>query len=312
MSPIVKTSSQALLADIKAVIKQYPGFKMTVRQVYYRLVAAQKIPNSQKSYRQVKELLGKARMEGLISFDDIEDRTRTITRVTDSEAVVGHSVYLVRRTDEELSVEEFQNGFLNKFQNLDRYYDLPRWFNQPNMVVVFVEKQALQGLFMDVCEEKQVDLVVCKGYPSHSVLNDLAKRLRNYDDRNIKLIYCGDYDPSGLDIDRDVQDKLYNTFGIDFDFERNAITLDQIDEYDIPPAPAKDTDSRTAGMEARLGEAMQVELDAIDPPDLKRIVSEAIDKHFDQDIYVEREKELLERKLQINDWVPTVLQGDEQ
>lgn len=283
-----KQASIDLLADIKAVIAQYPNIKMTVRQVYYRLVAAQKLPNSMSSYNRVKRVLTEARLDGAVSFESIEDRTRTI---------------IAPDGEKEEPVSLYTRAWENHIRKLDEHYDLPRWWGQPERVVVLVEKQALQGLFMDVCEEKAVDLLVCRGYPSLTVLYKLAKSLR-YCKQDVHLLYFGDYDPSGLDIDRNVEERLSIDFGANFSFERIAISLDQIEEYDIPPAPAKETDSRTRGMEEKYGEAMQVELDAIDPPDLQTIIGDAIDEHFDEDIYNDdREAELDERRDQVKEWL---------
>ena len=302
-----KDSSTKLLNDIITVINQYK-IKMTVRQVYYRLVAAQKVPNSDKSYQRVKAMLGDARKEGIIPFDAIEDRTRDILFMRDGKWLVRDGIQLVRWSEEDIPVERFEKAFLDNFKVLDTYYDLPRWYGQDSRVIVMVEKQALQGLFQNVCFEKQVDLLVCKGYPSLSILNELAKRLRKSGATDIRIKYHGDYDPSGLDIDRDVQNKMRNQFGIKFDFERIAITREQIDEYNIPPAPAKTSDSRFQSMEDNEGEAMQVELDAIDPPDLQGIIADAIDVEFDEDIYEEeRAEELGERRELIKAWIQEVM-----
>ena len=170
-----------------------------------------------------------------------------------------------------------------------------------------VEKQALQGLFMDICRDKQVELLVCRGYPSLTVLYKLARSFRG-SDRSVHLLYFGDYDPSGLDIDRNVVERLRIDFGAKFKFERQAITLEQIEEYDIPPAPAKESDSRTKGMEERLGEAMQVELDAIDPPDLQTMIGNSIDMYFDENIYqTTRRQELKKRRNIIKEWLEDFL-----
>lgn len=286
-----KQGSEKLLLDIQNVIKQYPGLKMTVRQIYYRLVAAQKLANSMSSYNRVKRILTEARLEGKVRFDDIEDRTRAI-------------ITMSATAD---TVESYTEAWESTIRTLDKDYTLPRWFAQPNRVVVLVEKQALQGLFMDVCREKQVDLLVCRGYPSITVLYKLAQQLK-YRQEKVQVLYFGDYDPSGLDIDRNVEERLRDNFGARFTFKRYAITLDQIEEYDIPPAPAKETDSRTRGMEERLGEAMQVELDAIDPPDLQRIIGESIDVFFDKSIYETKRKEAIKsRRKEIKEWLANLL-----
>ena len=286
-----KESSNKLLTDIQGVIKQYPGLKMTVRQIYYRLVAGQKLPNSMSSYNRVKRILTEARLEGQVSFDAIEDRTRAI-------------ITYAQTAD---TVEQYTRDWEYTIRKLDKLYTLPRWYGQPSRVIVLVEKQALQGLFMDVCKEKQVDLLVCRGYPSITVLYKLARQVRNTQQK-VQVLYYGDYDPSGLDIDRNVEERLRQDFGASFTFKRYAITRDQIEEYDIPPAPAKDTDSRTRGMEERLGEAMQVELDAIDPPDLQTIIRDSIDEFFDSEGYeLKRGETLKARRKEIKGWLEDLL-----
>lgn len=298
-----KSSTTALLNDLIKIINQY-NIKMTVRQIYYRAVSAQLVPNSDKSYQRIKSLLGDARKDGTIPFDAIEDRTRTILFVRDSQWICQNRIMSTRYTEEEISVKDFEDGWLRTFKGLGDYYDLPRWYKQPTRVVVLVEKQALQGLFQDVCFDRQVDLLVCRGYPSLTILSDLSKRLLRSTADNIQILYFGDRDPSGLDIDRDVTEKMRDQFGIDFDFERIAITPDQITHYNIPPAPAKMTDSRYKGMLEREGEAIQVELDAIDPPDLQDIIRDSIDVHFDTKIFDEdRADELEKRQGEVTEWV---------
>ena len=60
-----------------------------------------------------------------------------------------------------------------------------------------------------------------------------------------------------------------------------ALFESQVREWKLPPAPAKETDSRTANWEG-IG---QVELDAVKPEKLKRMAQEAIDSIFDYSLY---------------------------
>ncbi len=116
-------------------------------------------------------------------------------------------------------------------------------------------------------------------------------------------IYFGDYDPSGADIERAVGESLDTDFGSYMNIERVAITREQIARYNIPPAPAKRTDSRTAGFVAREGVAWQVELDAIEPRTLQGIIRSAILAHYDPDVKQERDEELERRRAKIRRWI---------
>ena len=79
------------------------------------------------------------------------------------------------------------------------------------------------------------------------------------------LLYAGDHDPSGEDIDRDF---IARTDCWD-EVRRVALTAAQVEQYALPPQPGKETDSRAAGFVERHGRLVQVELDAL-PPDVLR------------------------------------------
>ncbi|MFH8496680.1 hypothetical protein [Streptomyces coeruleorubidus] len=92
---------------------------------------------------------------------------------------------------------------------------------------------------------------------------------------------CGDHDPSGIGAWRDLRDKL-TEFAPDADivFDRLAVTEEQITELELPTRPTKRTDTRTAGFEAA-GYGESVEVDAIPPDTLRRIVRDGIEQHID-------------------------------
>ena len=118
-----------------------------------------------------------------------------------------------------------------------------------------------------------------------------------HQDKRIHVLYFGDFDPSGEDMDRHLVDAL-SYFDLDsyiIDFERIAVTEDQIDEYDLPPIPEDsetldklDKDSRKGGFINKYGQLMAVELDAllaIVPDQFKLLMQESVDQYFDQTIY---------------------------
>jgi hypothetical protein len=288
-------SRDDLIEQANNIIGQYEGLKLTVRQIYYRLVASQLIPNSTSSYQKVVKALVYARKQGSVDYDDIEDRTREVHRV---------------ESEEYESATSYFNGYLNYIKRLDENYTLPLWWNQPVKMQVWVEKQALSSLFQAITDKWGVDLVVCRGYPSLTLLHEASVVLNGEDDKDLQIIYFGDFDPSGADIERNVGESLDTDFGVVMDIERIAITRDQIDKYHIPPAPAKTSDSRYEGFLEREGVAWQVELDAIEPKTLQKMIEGAIKKHYDGKIALSRAEELLNRRSQIREWIEGAINQD--
>lgn len=283
------TKKWEIIEQTKNIIAQYTT-KLTVRQIYYRLVSKHVIPNIQSQYQYLVKTLVSARWQNLIKFSDIEDRTRQ---------------FLGRDEPLKTPGETFQSWY-NAFKTCDEYHDLPRWLDQPKYIEVWLEKQALQGLFYEITNPQKVTLFPCRGYPSLTKLYESASRIHfGSEGRAIMILYFGDYDPSGEDINRKIEEDLLR-FGLSFSIEKIAITKEQIEEYEIPPMPAKESDPRYADFVATHGD-VAVELDAIDPDALQKIVKEAIEKHFDEEIYEEVQVRQEQEREEIQEMVEKVL-----
>ena len=169
------------------------------------------------------------------------------------------------------------------------------WQGQDRRPEVWLEKEALATVFEPVCREYGVALQVCRGYPSISCLVAAASRTEH-------VLYFGDFDPSGQDIPRCVAEELRDTWRAEIGLVRIALTPEQIAEHNLPPAPAKPTDSRTAGFLAEHGDGT-VELDALPPDVLRSLIRQAIEGEItDPDDWQEQlrieqqeQRELLER-----------------
>jgi len=162
-------------------------------------------------------------------------------------------------------------------------YSKNRWENQPYYPEIFIEKKALQGVFQTPCRSADVALGACKGYPSLTFLYDASKRFLSAmsEGKKCVIIYFGDYDPSGEDIPRSIEENMLE-FGCEgILVHRVALNKEQVLEWDLPYAPVKEGDSRSAKWEG-LG---QVELDAVEPNKLQGMCKVAIEKFFDQDLY---------------------------
>lgn len=269
----------ALFAAVESVLGTYGATQVTVRQLYYRLVAAGKIPNSVRSYKNLGAALTDWRRARKIPISAFEDRTRGMKRHDSG-----------WRDDKPLT---WAQRYLERFRELALEYELARWYGQSERVVVVVEKQALEGPFEEICEELAVDLAVCRGYPSLSFLNEVAQAIGRSDPandaRDLTMLYFGDFDPSGLNIPETVERDLGGLFRRTFNFERVALTEEQIAELELIPAPVKLTDSRAAGFVGQHGEEVY-ELDAIEPTRLQQIIRDAVSSHFADDVDGDREE----------------------
>lgn len=259
--------SKALIAVIDRICGDYmaQGFVLTVRQLYYQLVARNIIPNNERSYKNTTSLVNDARLAGLIDWSAIEDRTRSFED-------------RAHWDDAATFMDEVTPQF---------YVDM--WAKQDERVFVIVEKEALAGVLQKVCHENDVPLLAARGYPSVSVLREFAiQRIipRAREGQRIHILHLGDHDPSGIDMTRDLEDRLNmltfhrNTFTL----ERIALTMDQIEENDCPPNPAKLSDARSTGYVEKFGESSW-ELDALEPKQLVLLVEDKIGEHRDPDLW---------------------------
>ena len=152
----------------------------------------------------------------------------------------------------------------------------------------------MAGVLEPIANEYEIILYPCRGYNSYSALKDAAERI-GYIDRPTVVLYMGDFDPSGQDMPRDIRDRLTKDFGVQLDLYVIALTRDQIEAYDLPPAPAKRSDSRAAAFMAKHGD-MAVELDALPPNVLQELVRDNVEQFFDksafeQQVEIEREEQ---------------------
>lgn len=264
--------SPQLIALVDALISRYQaeGFRLTVRQVYYQLVSRDVIPNTARAYKNLVKLLTQARLAGLIDWDGIEDRTREI---------------VVRHTWD--SPSEF-------LRDAARSYHVDLWQDQAERPEVWVEKDALAGVFEPICHEWDVPLLSCRGYSSISALYEAAQRAgqRAKAGQSTLVLHFGDHDPSGLDMTRDIEARLFQlNRGRAVRVERIALNPDQIEHYGPPPNPAKTTDSRYEDYRHQHGDESW-ELDALEPRVLQRLAAESIESTVtDASMLEERRRE---------------------
>jgi hypothetical protein len=250
-----------LLAQCIEIIEGYMkrGLRLTLRQTYYQCVVRNLFPNSERSYKKLSGLLSDARLAGLVDWEAIEDRVRVPVMPT-----------------------EFSN-LRELAEAAIASYRLPRWAGQDYYVELWVEKDALSGVLRPLAREFHVAMLVNRGYSSQSAMYDSATRFcRARDDgKDCLLCYLGDHDPSGEDMVRDIRDRL-RMFGAEVTVEKIGLTMEQVEEYDPPPNPAKLTDPRSSGYVEKHGNESW-EVDALPPEVLDALIRKAIGGVLDTD-----------------------------
>lgn len=175
-----------------------------------------------------------------------------------------------------------------------------KWEDQPHYVEVWVEKDALLEVVAQTANRHDVAYFSCRGYTSVTELHAAALRLRHelQHGKFVHILHIGDHDPSGLDMTRNITERLQDTFQIrDAKIHRIALNRNQIDKYNPPPNPAKLSDSRSSKYVERHGE-YSWEVDALRPDVLSRIIDANIDHWKDKALWAKAEaKETRARNL---------------
>jgi hypothetical protein len=251
--------SKELILHCQKVVTDYlaQGLRLTLRQLYYQLVSKNIIENKERSYKNLSSLVSDARLAGLLDWEAIEDRIRK-----------------PHRNSEFTDLGQLCQAALAA-------YRLPRWEGQDNYVELWVEKDALAGVLAPLAEEFHVTMMVNRGYSSQSAMYESANRFKN-SPRDGILFYLGDHDPSGEDMVRDIRDR-FDMFGASVEVTKLALTMDQIEEHNPPPNPAKVNDPRADAYIAEHG-ASSWEVDALPPELLSQIITKALESVIDREM----------------------------
>lgn len=261
--------SMKLIGTVSVILREYSaqGYRLSLRQLYYQLVARAVVENSVKSYKRIGNLISDARLAGLVDWGMIEDRGR-------------------------------ETNFLNHWDNpaeivrdASRWFRVYKWEGQRNYCEVMVEKDALSGILLPVCQQLDIRFTANKGYSSSSAMYEIGKRLHRIsnsgDVEEIHIFYFGDHDPSGIDMTRDISERLsLFTYGVvdRVNVHRLALNWSQVEEWQPPENPAKETDSRYQAYADEFGESSW-ELDAVEPRTLADLVRDSVNELIDQDLW---------------------------
>jgi hypothetical protein len=254
-----------LIEAMNTIVEDYvaQGYRLTVRQLYYQLVARDVIANTVQEYKRIAGIINDAKLAGLMDWDAMEDRTREFIARTRWES--GAAI----------------------LDAVSKQYHEDMWADQDSRVFVVVEKEALSGVLEPTCKGLDVPLLAARGYPSGSVLWEFVEEQivpAVNAGQSIVILHLGDHDPSGIDMSRDLESRI-EVFSDAIDFsaitiERIALNMDQVTAQKPPENPAKTTDSRFQSYQKKFGSSSW-ELDALKPDYLAALVTRYTRQHID-------------------------------
>ena len=260
-----KPATLALICHANAIIDEYQqlGFVLTLRQLFYQFVSrpALGLTNTFDNYKRLGRTVTDARRAGLIDWDSIEDRTRNVHRLPtwdDPPEIVASCA------------EQYREDL---------------WSRQPYRPEVWIEKDALTGVIEDVCDEFRAPYFSCRGNVSEPEMYAAGQRFaRVVRQGQVPIVvHLGDHDPNGVDMTRDIRERLRMFARREVEVRRIALNLGQV--TGLPPNFAKENDSRYAAYVRQFGTTDCWELDALAPNVIAGLVRHELDTLIDADAW---------------------------
>lgn len=249
-----RAAALQIIEQANDIIGEYiaAGYQLTLRQLYYQFVSRDLIENTVQSYKRLGNIISDARLAGMIDWEYIEDRTRNLAGINHWESPT------------------------SIVQSAAQQFRIDKWSDQNHRIEVWIEKEALSGVIAPICNEMDVSYLSCKGYTSQSEMWAAGQRMEAAYDVGQRpiVLHLGDHDPSGIDMTRDIDDRLKLFSHGCTTVKRIALTMAQVKKYKPPPNPAKTTDSRFFSYISNYGDKSW-ELDALPP----QVLSDLIRKH---------------------------------
>jgi len=271
----------------------------TLRGIYYRLVSIGVIPNTKSVYKGLSRVLSDARLEGTFPWGLMVDNVRASTGAGDETTL--RMVKHAASTETRDKLTNLENAF-TAISDPRVYFRPARWAAQPKRVVLAIEKDAILGAVKNVTKRMDIEIFPLRGYSSTTFMKQLAEcvsRLTRHGE--VQLLIITDYDPSGEDIARDVEDRLRDKFGVTCTAEKILLTKPQIMEHDLPWKPEDAAEITKMQRDSRWNKwtdgIFRVELDAmaaIKPAAFKEIITDAVAKHYDEDLSIKQGREAKE------------------
>lgn len=269
-----KTAKQIVQAN--EILEDYEkqGYQLTLRQLYYQFVAKGFLPNTVKNYKNLGDVINNARLAGLIDWRHIEDRTRNL-----------------------MGLPSWDDPSELIYENVNRFHK-DHWENQKHYIEVWVEKEALAGVVARGANSYDLPYFSCRGYVSQSEMYQASKRFINSGNRKCIVIHLGDHDPSGIDMTRDIQDRLKMfcvPHGVTVEVKRVGLSIEQVRKFKPPPNPAKTSDSRFKKYKKKYG-LKSWELDALEPKYIEALIEKSVKPLINKKKWAKIESEIAKGK----------------
>jgi len=271
---ISKAKLPFLDAAKRVIVDRRDYWPLSDRQIHYALLndpplrhagkRASRYQNDRCSYKDLTDLLTRARLAGLISWAAIDDPTRPLIHAKGWPNVQE----FVRR-----HLDRLFNGYYRNCQQ-----------SQAVHVEVVAEKLTVQSIVESVTNDFGVPLTIARGYPSIEPRRQIAERFRKSGKERLVLFVVSALDPEGVDIAQSLVSSLRDDFDIDetvIRAVRVAVTPEQVATLQLPPMmEAKTTSARYKSFAAKYG-TYAYELEALPPQTLQAALRDAINGAMD-------------------------------
>jgi hypothetical protein len=251
-----------VIEQANSIIAEYAAqdFALTLRQLFYQMVARALWDNTFKEYKRLGVIVRDGRNGGLIDWDAIEDRTREVNTHTfwgDPAGIISAAAHQYR-------------------ENL--------WHGQRYRPEVWIEKEALLGVIEAICTEYRVPYFAHRGNNSQTLQYQAGKRFAKYLDQGLipLVLHLADHDPNGIDMTRDNRERLALYTRAEVEVRRVALNMNQVREYNPPPSFAKEADKRFAAYVREFGTRECWELDALSPTVIADLIRAEVEGLIDR------------------------------
>jgi hypothetical protein len=265
------SASTATLVQLarQILIEDHP---QTARQLHYRIfsLGLDTYRNDKGSYRRLCRLLTNARR--LWRQCELRNSGQPKLGIP--------SNWIIDELRQGERVDVFENA-LEYIEAVRDSYRRDTWQDQPFYVELWGEKATVLGSLRPIASEWGMTLRVCRGFGSAG-MEDQVGRLFEGIDKQIIVLYVGDFDPSGVLIEQDMHRRVRAASGVDFQMVRLAIQPEDISEFNIPPQKIKASDPRARTFLKQYGNAT-VELEGLPVKELKRRIVQRVSSLIDFD-----------------------------
>jgi hypothetical protein len=306
-----RPATLATIEQANDILEEYAsqGLVLTLRQLYYQFVARDLLPaNTQQQYNRIQSVCNDARLAGLMDWTYLIDRTRNLVERNRWESPAKMVEWAAERFHKDL------------------------WKPQKRRVEVWIEKDAAIGVIESTCHLNDIPYFSSRGYTSVSEMYSAAQRIRWYIEagEQVLILHIGDHDPSGVDMTRDIEDRLREMISQDWaglnmgygrhtrgairrsmnahlesqgnrhvtefsqpwQVKRIALTYEQVQQYNPPPNFAKQSDARYRSYVENTGLTDSWEMDALEPSVLQGLIADEIDMFRDEDLWADTVHEM--------------------